>query len=242
MAATAVRSGALKFYERALRCLTESGVPFMIGGAYAMRQYADIVRDTKDLDLFCKAGDYPKLLQLLSEVGYETEITDARWLAKAFHGDHYIDLIFSSANGVCPVDDTWFEHAPSVEMLGCSVRLIPAEEEIWTKMYVQERYRFDGADVLHLILRCGGELDWKRLLNRMEAHWEVLLSLLIEFRFVYPSERDVVPHWLMEELSSRLTQQLPMPTPKDRVCRGPLLSRQSYEVDVTEWGYRESII
>jgi len=127
-------------------------------------------------------------------------------------------------------------------MLGCDLKLIPAEEELWTKTFVQERHRFDGADVLHIIRCRGADLDWKRLLVRMEPHWEVLLAFLVQFRFVYPADRDVVPHWLMEELTSRLAQQLTMPTPRDRVCRGRLLSRHSYEIDLEEWGYKESII
>ena len=35
----------------------------------------------------------------------------------------------------------------------------------------------------------------------MEPHWEVLLTHLLNFRFVYPTERDLVPRWLMEELT-----------------------------------------
>jgi hypothetical protein len=72
----------------------------------------------------------------------------------------------------------------------------------------------------------------------MEPHWELLLAHLLTFRFVYPSDRDVVPEWLMRELLSRSERQLVLPTPKDRVCRGPLLSRTQYRIDVEEWGYK----
>jgi hypothetical protein len=34
---------------------------------------------------------------------------DAGRLAKAYHGNDFIDLIFSSGNGLCAVDDDWFE-------------------------------------------------------------------------------------------------------------------------------------
>ena len=231
---------AEQFYEEALQCLLDSGIPFMVGGAYAMRRYADIYRDTKDLDVFCKAGDYPRLLEALGQAGYIMESTDARWLAKAFNGDHYVDIIFNSANGRCPIDDTWFEHATEAELLGKTVKLIPAEEMIWTKTCVQDRNRYDGADIYHVFRKSGKELDWQRLLQRMEPFWEVLLAHLLQFRFVYPSERDVVPVWLMEELLSRVSGQLHIPTPQERVCRGSLLSRSQYVIDTEEWGYRES--
>lgn len=230
---------AEEFYVEALHRLAEANVPYMVGGAYSMREYADIYRDTKDLDVFCKAGDYPRLLQSLTDAGYQAEITDETWLAKAFKGEHYVDIIFNSANELCPVDDTWLENAPTVKLLGCEVKLIPAEEVLWSKMYVHDRHRFDGADVHHIIRKQGPRLDWKRLLLRMEPHWELLLAHLLTFRFVYPSDRDVVPEWLMKELLSRAEQQLPLPTPKDRVCRGPLLSRTQYKIDVEEWGYKE---
>jgi hypothetical protein len=65
----------------------------------------------------------------------------------------------------------------------------------------------------------------------------VLLAHITMFRFVYPSERDTIPRWLMEELLARVQDQLSLPTPQDRICRGPLLSRTQYEEDTNEWGY-----
>lgn len=44
------------FFTAALGALRRGNVPFMIGGAYAMRAYAGIFRDTKDLDVFCCPG------------------------------------------------------------------------------------------------------------------------------------------------------------------------------------------
>ncbi|MBV9281327.1 MAG: nucleotidyltransferase [Chloroflexi bacterium] len=228
---------AEEFYGSALRALLDSGIPFLVGGAYSLREYADIWRDTKDLDVFCKAGDYTRLLRFLSDAGYETSIADANWLAKARRCDHFIDLIFNSDNGLCAVDDSWFEHARDVELLGLPVKLIPPEEQIWQKAFIQDRHRFDGADVLHMIRKCGRELDWWRLLSRMDVQWEVLLAQLLTFRFVYPSERDAVPRWLMEDLLGRAQAELSLPTPEERMCRGPLLSRQQYHIDITDWGY-----
>ena len=238
MQKVAIDSETEEFYATSLRTLREGGVPFMVGGAYALGEYADIYRDTKDLDVFCTAGQYPRLLQVLADAGYETEITDATWLAKASQGEHLVDVIFASANGVAPVDDAWFEHARRVELFGCEVRLIPAEELLWKKIMLQDRHRFDGADVNHIIRKQGESLDWKRLLQRMEPNWEALLGSLIVFRYVYPAERDFVPRWLMEELLTRVQQQLEVPTPVEKVCRGPLLSKGQYAIDIEEWGYR----
>jgi hypothetical protein len=37
--------------------LKESGVPFLLSGAYAVTAYTGIRRSTKDMDVFCKPGD-----------------------------------------------------------------------------------------------------------------------------------------------------------------------------------------
>lgn len=226
------------FYVSAIHDLETAGVPFMIGGAYAMRVYADIERDTKDLDIFCKAGDYPRILEALAGRGYSTEVTDANWLAKAFDGEHFVDIIFNSRNGLCPVDETWLEHARDGKILDVEVKLIPAEEELWTKLYVQDRHRYDGADVNHIIRYMGEDLDWERILMRLEVHWELLLQGLIHFRFVYPSEVEKVPEWLMSELLDRMKRQVATPASKDAICRGPALSQHQYDPDITEWGYK----
>ncbi len=107
--------------------------------------------------------------------------------------ERFADLIYRSGNGVAVVDDLWFEHAVEAELLGIPVRLCPAEEIIWSKSYVQERERFDGADIAHLIRRSGRNFDWKRLIRRFGDDWRVLLGHLVNFGFVYPGERDVVP-------------------------------------------------
>jgi hypothetical protein len=86
------QSAIERLFEDALEALDVIAVPFMIGGAYAMRQYAGIVRETEDLDVFRKTGDYPLLLQALAVAGWRTEVTDERWLAKAFRADALIDI------------------------------------------------------------------------------------------------------------------------------------------------------
>ena len=231
---------AERFYRTALNHLAEGGVPFMIGGAYALREYADIVRDTKDLDIFCKPDDHPRILGLLMGAGYQTEVTHPNWLAKAFHHNHCVDIIFSSGNSVCHVDEAWFRHSRRSTMFGVTVQLIPPEEMIWSKAYVQDRGRFDGADIAHILRRQGGTLDWHRLLVRAGSDSEVLFAHLINFRFVYPSERNVVPEWVMRELWFRIECQLESLPPAERICRGPLLTPYDYEIDVTEWGYRDA--
>ena len=97
---------------------------------------------------------------------FATEVSFPHWLAKAYGEDGFIDVIYSSGNGVVQVDQEWFTHACEGEILGVPVKLCAVEEMIWSKGYVQERERFDGADIAHLI-RCRGKtMDWARPLLR----------------------------------------------------------------------------
>ncbi len=100
-----------------------------------------------------------------------------------------------------------------------------------------EDERYDGADIAHLILKQHDQIDWRRLLAYMELHWEVLLAHLLNFRWAYPSERDCVPRWLMDELVARLKTQFELPSPRVKICRGRLFSQVDYEPAVEEWGF-----
>ena len=74
------------FYAEALRELNGLGLPFLLAGTYAIAAYTGISRPTKDLDIFCKAGDYTRVLSHFKGLGYSVEIEDDRWLGKVFKG------------------------------------------------------------------------------------------------------------------------------------------------------------
>lgn len=230
---------ARSYYREAIEMLQECGVEFMLGGAFALRHYTGIARDTKDLDVFCHSSDYPKILKHFGDHGFHTELTDVRWLAKVFKDDYYVDIIFDTPNAICRVDEVWFQHATQGEFENLPILLVPAEELIWCKIYVQNRERFDGADVNHVILRHGRQLDWKRLFSRLDQHWHLLLAQIINFQYVYPSDyQEIIPKWLFDELIARANDQYNIPAPVARVCRGPILDQTSYSIDVKEWDYK----
>jgi hypothetical protein len=227
-------------HGRALTLLQDAGLSPMVGGAYAMRTHAGLWRDTKDLDLFLRKDRVGEALELLARAGYRTELTDPMWIAKAFAGPYFIDLIFSSGNGIATVDEHWERRAARATVLGREALIVPAEEMIWQKAYIQERERFDGADIHHL-LRCKGpQLDWQHILDRFADHWPVLLGHLLTFRFAFPSEKEQVPGWVMKELTDRVARQEERPAARERICRGTLLSRQQYLAEVNDLGYRDA--
>ncbi len=230
-------TAAEAFYAESLRQLKESGIPFLVAGTYAVSSYTGIQRPTKDIDVFCRAGDYPRILNHFVGKGYEAEIEDDRWLGKVRKGPLFFDVIFNSMTNLTPVNDRWFADAHTAEVLGIEVLITPPTELIWSKAFVQHRYKYDGADVAHIILRQNESIDWKRRLSYMDQYWEVLLIHLLNFRFIYPTERHLVPGWLMEELLNRLAERDRLPAAQTRICRGRLFSPIDYTIDVTEWGF-----
>lgn len=228
------------FYRQALVALQAAQVPLLVGGAYALAHYTGITRHTKDFDLFVYPHDCERVLEVLHNVGYDTALTFPHWLGKALCRDDCIDVIFSAGNGIARVDELWFTHAVAAEAFGIPVHLCPPEEMLWSKSYVMERERYDGADIMHLLRACGASLDWSHLLHRFGPHWRVLLNYLILFGFVYPAEPSCIPTWVMQELLQRLQDEMRNPPATDRVCQGTLLSRAQYHVDIAEWGYHDA--
>lgn len=229
---------SMAFYRHALAILRDAGVPTLVGGAYAYARYTGIERHTKDFDVFIRREDFPRAAWAFRKAGYQAELTFPHWLGKAYKGDDFVDLIFSAGNGVARVDDVWFEHAVKEKVFGVDVELIPAEEMIWSKGLIMERERFDGADVAHIIRAAGDRLDWKRLLERYGKYWRALYAHLVLFGFIYPSDREKVPAWVMHELSDRVRNETA--NADDDVCNGTILSRQQYLRDVDDWGYEDA--
>jgi hypothetical protein len=226
------------FYRRILRELTERRFRFVVGGTYALSHHTDVQRETKDLDLFVHRDDIDSILATLSGAGYQSELTYPHWLGKVYHDGRFVDVIFSSGNGLAPVDEAFFEYASKGELFETEVLFCPVEEIIWSKAFIMERERYDGADIAHLLLVCSERLDWERLVRRFGEHWRVLLSHLVLFGFIYPSHRSQIPSWVVEDLTARLClesagrESVP-------VCGGTLLSRAQFLTDVHEWGYMD---
>ncbi len=227
------------FYRAMVNALRAAELPFLVGGAYAFARYTGIERHTKDFDVFVRKKDVEQAMAALAAAGCATELTFPHWLGKAYCGDDFIDVIFSSGNGLVRVDETWFANAVEDEVLGLPVRLIPPEEMLWSKAFVMERERYDGADINHLLRAMAADLDWPRLLERFGEHWPILLSHLMLFAYVYPGEASNVPDWVICELLERAPTAFHAATVADRICRGTFISRAQYLTDIQVWGYAD---
>jgi hypothetical protein len=117
------------------------------------------------------------------------------------------------------------------------VRIAPPEELIWHRLFISERHRHDMSDIVHLMLCCGDALDWERLVTRVGDHWPLLLSQVLMFGYVYPGYRSNIPSWVPERLLERARAEIGRNDEDLDSTKGPLISRFSFAIDVSEWGF-----
>jgi hypothetical protein len=221
-----------------IELLERNGIDFAISGAFALQQHTGIWRNTKDLDLFLPAAEIPRAVTLLRDAGFETEITDPIWLAKAWRGEFFVDLIAGMSNAVVCVDASWIQRSRRGEVFGLAARVLPPEELIASKIFVTRRERFDAADICHVIYRSGNEMDWSRLLFLLGEHWQMLLWHLVLYHYVYPADTSRVPKEIWQELLQRFLVELAHPN-QALEFRGSLIDEKMFAIDVAEWGRRD---
>jgi hypothetical protein len=142
-------------------------------------------------------------------------------------------------NGVGRIDEEWIAHSRPGILAATPVRIAPAEELIWHRLFIGERHRHDMSDVVHLILCLGEALDWERLVRRTADDWPLLLAQLLMFNYVYPGYRGNVPAWVFEHLMDRARNEALTPPENPELTRGPLISQFSFTIDVREWGFED---
>src|SRR5216684_2293496 len=224
-------------FREVLELMERERVPVVVSGAFALHEHTGIWRDTKDLDLFMPAQEVERALQVLSRDGFETEVLDPIWLAKARRGEYFVDLITGMSNAVVRVDYSWIRRANRSQVFGISARVLAPAELIASKVFVTRRERFDGADICHVIYGTRGKLDWQRLLRLLGEHWEMLLWYLVLYHYVYPAASHFIPADIWEELLQRFKVELAHPN-RSAEFRGSLIDDKMFSIDVYEWNKR----
>src|ERR1700684_2729898 len=129
-------------FRDVLSIFEDRGIPFAVSGAFALQQHTGICRFTKDLDIFLSPEVARDGLALLEEKGYECEVCDPVWLAKAHRNGYFVDLITGMSNAVITVDQSWIDRGSETIVLGVPTRVLAPEELIASKLFVNFRERF----------------------------------------------------------------------------------------------------
>ena len=144
-------------------------------------------------------------------------------------------------NGVARIDEGWMRHSRPGILAAAPVRIAPAEELIWHRLFINERHRHDMSDVVHLILCLGDTLDWPRLVERTGPHWPLLLAQVLTF---YLCLSGLSRQRARRGSSSSCCERARANDGRAAEAgldftRGPLISRFSFSIDVREWGFMD---
>jgi len=227
-------SEQVELFRDVLEALESEHVPYAVSGAFAMRHHTGICRFTKDLDLFVTSANAEAALDCLRHSGMECELTDPVWLAKAKRDGFFVDIITGMSNGLITVEDSWIERAHPAVVHGVRTRVLAPEELVASKLFVARRERFDGADIAHVFYGTSGHFDWKREMELVGEHWELLLWALVLFRYVYPGQTHYVPANVWHELLTRFQRAVMEPN-RHAEFRGSLVDDNMFAIDVEEW-------
>jgi hypothetical protein len=206
-------------YLRALEAVRQTGISFMLGGAFGLAPYTGRWRNTKDIDLYILPEHRDTLVSALSKAGfsdyYDTLPYDRQWIYRSTRQGVIVDLIWAMANQRSQVTEDWFQHAPAISLRGEDLHVLPVEELFWCKLYVLQRDRCDWPDLINLLYENGAGMDWDRLISRIEKDTPLLAGVLNLFAWVCPERAARLP--------ARVRKRFHLPPPtqasSEETCR-----------------------
>jgi hypothetical protein len=180
------------------------GVPFLLGGGFALATFTGSWRDTKDIDFYIKPQDRRKVVRCLAEAGFSDyfhqQPYDRKWIHRSVRSNVIVDTIWAMANQRARVDDLWFERAGSVLIRDEELGVVPMEELLWCKLYIMQRDHCDWTDAFNLVHAQGREMDWGHLLNRLGEDTPLLKAMLTIYGWLCPKGARELPKTLRDRL------------------------------------------
>lgn len=189
-----------RLYKSVIDELRERGIRFALGGGMAFSEYANRIRNTKDLDLYIFPADRDGAVQGALAAGFEDYHEqmpyDRSWIFRAYREPVIVDFIWTAPNHRMTVDPRWLTRGRDVVIRGTRLNLIPPEELIWAKLFVLQRDRCDWPDILNILANMGNLLDWRHLVDRLGHDAPLLGGVLSTFRWLSPEQARHLPSWL----------------------------------------------
>jgi hypothetical protein len=191
-------------YKCVLDRVADQQIPFALGGGLALGVYTQKFRRSKDLDIYIMPEHCERVIDEMSHCGledyYSVKEYVRHWIYRGHRDDVIVDAIWAMANRRASVDERWVTTGPMVQMFGQEFRVIPAEELLWSKLYVLQRDRCDWPDIMNLVYAAGPTLDWNHLISRVAEDHPLLKGVLSVFSWVSPQRAAKIPAHIWERL------------------------------------------
>ncbi len=208
-------------YRRAIEVLREAGVPWMLGGGFALATFTGRWRDTKDIDFYIRPDDRDAAVASLSRAGFADYFSlrpyDRKWIYRSTKSGVIVDIIWAMANQRARVDQSWFERAGSVHVRDERVKILPLEEFMWCKLYIMQRDHCDWPDLFNLLYAVGPRLDWAHLIHRLDEDLPLLKGLLSVYSWLCPRSARKLPAKLWRLLGLRPALGASMKPKRDHI-------------------------
>jgi hypothetical protein len=176
--------GLIVSLKKAAAVLKQAGVPFALGGSFAVYAHGGHSSD-HDVDFLLREEDVELALQALTEAGFTAERPPEDWLVKVYDEGRMIDLIFRPVE--TPVTDATLADTVVRPVNAIHMPVLSATGLMVHKLLSFSQHHCDFARGLPLARSLREQIDWDRV-RKETAHSpyaEVFLILL--------DRLDVVP-------------------------------------------------
>jgi hypothetical protein len=176
--------------KKAAAALRDAEIPYILGGGLASAARGGPETD-HDVDLFLRPQDAERALGVLESAGFRPDKPPEGWLYKAWDGDVFVDLIFSTAAG--DVSDDYFDRAEEIEVFAIRLLVLAPEDLMVTKLLALDEMTLDMRSCLQIARALREQIDWDDVGARTEEspYAKAFFTLIEELGLV--SEEELAP-------------------------------------------------
>jgi Uncharacterised nucleotidyltransferase len=174
-------SGTLK---RVAAALKQSGIPFALGGSFAVYAHGGHSSD-HDVDFLIREQDKERVLEELAAVGFEVEQPPEDWLVKVYDSGRMVDLIYRPVES--PVTDATLRDTEMLPVEAIYMPVLSATQLMIHKLLSYTQQYCDFATGLPVARSLREKIDWDRVRT------ETAGSPYAEAFLVLLDRLDVVP-------------------------------------------------
>lgn len=146
--------------KRVAAVLKQSGIPFALGGSFAVYAHGGHSGD-HDVDFLIREQDVERALEALVEAGFTAERPPEDWLVKVWDDDRMVDLIHRPIE--TPVTDETLRDAVIRPVDAIHMPVLPATRLMVHKLLSFSQHYCDFARALPLARSLREQIDWDRV-------------------------------------------------------------------------------
>ena len=155
----------LAVIKKTVGVLNQAGIPFALAGSMACWALGG-PPSRHDVDLLILHEDADRVLEALETAGFRVEHTPEGWLAKAWHDDILVDLIWAPMG--LEVTAEVLAAARPVNVDGVPVRALAPTDVLTSKLLALNESHLDFEGLLAIVRGVREQVDWDELRRRTD--------------------------------------------------------------------------